>query len=138
MAARVQFEQFFTPQLARHLAAEPGLLRGADREVTLLFADVRSFSAHSERLGPEKTVEWINDVMNELSECVLAALRERVIRPWDSRRFSMGERVAESICSNPAMSLTVSGPPLAFELSHSANITRYCGCVNPSGSSNGR
>ena len=26
LAARVQFEQFFTPQLARHLAADPGLL----------------------------------------------------------------------------------------------------------------
>jgi adenylate cyclase len=72
LAARVQFEQFFTPQLARHLAADPGLLRGAEREVTLLFCDVRSFSAFSERLGPEKTVEWINDVMSTLSECVLA------------------------------------------------------------------
>ena len=72
LAARVQFEQFFTPQLARHLAADPGLLRGADREVTLLFCDVRGFSAVSEKLGPEKTVEWINDVMSTLSECVLA------------------------------------------------------------------
>ena len=40
--------------------------------MTLLFCDVRGFSAVSEKLGPEKTVEWINDVMSTLSECVLA------------------------------------------------------------------
>jgi len=71
VAARVRFEQFFTPELARHLAAHPDLLKGRDAEVTLLFADVRGFSRISERLGPAATVEWISDVMNALSECVL-------------------------------------------------------------------
>jgi adenylate cyclase len=47
-------------------------LAGREAEVTLLFCDVRGFSRASERLGPAGTVKWINDVMAELSRCVLA------------------------------------------------------------------
>ena len=72
VAARVQFEQFFTPELADELAARPDLLKGRDVEVTLLFCDIRGFSRISERVGPAATVRWIGDVMGVLSECVLA------------------------------------------------------------------
>jgi adenylate cyclase len=71
LAARIQFEQFFTRDLAEQLARDPALLKGADRPVTLLFCDVRGFSAFSEKLGPERTMDWIGDVMGVLSECVL-------------------------------------------------------------------
>jgi adenylate cyclase len=70
--ARIQFEQFFTPELSRQLEAEPDLLRGRDLEITVLFCDVRGFSRFAERLGPGRTVEWLGDVMGTLSECVLA------------------------------------------------------------------
>src|SRR5260370_351906 len=72
LAMRVQFEQFFTPELARELAAHPDLLLGRDREVSLLFCDIRGFSRISKHLGPAATMEWIGDVMGALSECVLA------------------------------------------------------------------
>lgn len=72
LAARVQFEQFFTPELARELAVRPDLLKGQDRDVTMLFADIRGFSRVSERIGPARTLEWIGDVMGVLSGCVLA------------------------------------------------------------------
>jgi adenylate cyclase len=72
LRARVQFEQFFTPELSRELEAHPDLLRGRDQEVTLLFCDIRGFSGISVALGPARTVEWMNDVMGVLSECVLA------------------------------------------------------------------
>ncbi|MBX3433945.1 MAG: adenylate/guanylate cyclase domain-containing protein [Pirellulales bacterium] len=70
-AARVQFEQFFTPQLAAQLQRDPQLLEGRDARVTVLFADIRGFSHVSERLGPEGTMTWIHDTMSTLSECVL-------------------------------------------------------------------
>src|SRR5262249_19084877 len=70
--AQVRFEQFFGPELARHLQQEPDLLEGREAEVTLLFCDIRGFSRVSERLGPAGTVRWVGDVMGELSECVLA------------------------------------------------------------------
>ena len=70
--ARVQFEQFFTSDLAKQLEQNKDLLKGRECEVTLLFCDIRGFSRVSEKLGPAKTVEWINDVMGVLSESVLA------------------------------------------------------------------
>ncbi|WP_435009831.1 adenylate/guanylate cyclase domain-containing protein [Tundrisphaera lichenicola] len=72
VAARVQFEQFFTHDLALQLEKNPDLLKGRESEVTLLFCDIRGFSRISEKLGPAKTLDWINDVMGALSECVLA------------------------------------------------------------------
>ncbi len=71
LAAQVQFEQFFSAELARQLALHPDLLEGRDAEVTLLFCDIRGFSRIAERLGPAGTMEWINDVLGAASECVL-------------------------------------------------------------------
>ncbi len=71
IAARIQFEQFFTPQLAAQLERDPQLLEGRNAEITLLFADIRGFSRVSERLGPARTMAWIQDTMGALSDCVL-------------------------------------------------------------------
>ncbi|MDZ4656832.1 MAG: adenylate/guanylate cyclase domain-containing protein [Bythopirellula sp.] len=71
VAARVQFEQFFTPQLAEQLEQDPQLLEGRDANITVLFADVRGFSRISEKLGPARTMTWLQDVMGSLAECVL-------------------------------------------------------------------
>ena len=40
---QVRFEQFFTPELSRQLAANPDLLIRRDTEVTVLFCDIRQF-----------------------------------------------------------------------------------------------
>lgn len=72
LAWRVKFEQHFTPLLAAQLERDPTLLEGRDANVTVLFADIRGFSQISERLGPERTMAWIQDTMGALSECVLA------------------------------------------------------------------
>jgi adenylate cyclase len=72
LAARVRFEQFFTPELSRYLEARPDLLEGRDTEVTLLFCDIRGFSRISERIGPERTIAWVGAVMGTLSDCVRA------------------------------------------------------------------
>jgi adenylate cyclase len=70
--ATALFEQFFTPDLARHLAADPRMLEGRETDVTVLFADVRAFSKHSEKLGAASAIRWMNDVLQELSACVMA------------------------------------------------------------------
>jgi adenylate cyclase len=69
---QVRFEQFFGADLARELREHPDLLQGRQAEVTLLFCDVRGFSSASEKLGPARTVDWMNDVLSSLSERVLA------------------------------------------------------------------
>jgi adenylate cyclase len=67
---RVQFEQFFSPNLARKLVDNPDLLKGQDALVSILFCDIRGFSRISERLGPAGTVPWIAGVMEVLSDCI--------------------------------------------------------------------
>ncbi len=71
MAARVQLEQFVTPKIAQQLEQDPQLLAGRDALITIMFADIRGFSRISERLGPERTMAWIQDTMDVLSHCVL-------------------------------------------------------------------
>lgn len=70
LAARVRFEQFFTPELAQQLESHPDLLEGKDAEISVLFCDVRGFSRISERLGAVRTFAWICDAMEEFSECI--------------------------------------------------------------------
>lgn len=72
LAAQVQFAQFFSPELSRQLALQPDLLNVRDAEVTLLFCDIRGFSRISEHLGAARTVDWISDVMDAISNCVRA------------------------------------------------------------------
>ncbi len=71
IAARVQFEQFFSPELAHQLTIEPDLLRGRDAEVTVIFSDIRGFSRIADRLGPASTLEWVSAVLGALSDCVI-------------------------------------------------------------------
>lgn len=68
---RVQFEQFSSPELARELERSPKLLEGQEREITVMFSDIRGFSRMSEQLGPERTYELVGDVMDLLTEQVL-------------------------------------------------------------------
>jgi adenylate cyclase len=68
-AVQIRFEQFFTPELSRQLAANPDLMTRRDTEVTVLFCDIRRFSTISEELGAEVTMEWLSDVMGVMAEC---------------------------------------------------------------------
>ena len=70
-AIRSSLTQFFSHEVAERLEQDDDLLAGRDAEVTVLFCDIRGFSAISERVGPQRTIEWINDVLTELSECVI-------------------------------------------------------------------
>ncbi len=72
LALRVQFEQFFTAELAHQLEQQPNLLEGRYADVTLLFCDIRGFSRISERLEPVRMIAWLRDTMEVLSECVRA------------------------------------------------------------------
>lgn len=67
------FEQHFTRELARELARNPDPMKMQARqaEVTLLFCDIRGFSAVSERLGPSQTIAWLSGVMGEFSTLVI-------------------------------------------------------------------
>jgi adenylate cyclase len=68
---RVQFEQFFSPELVRELERNPDLLEGRNQEVTILVSDLRGFTALSERLGAHNTCKIIRDLMEHLTERIV-------------------------------------------------------------------
>ncbi len=136
LTARVQFEQFFTRELSEQLALHPDLLAGREAEVSLLFCDIRGFSRISERLGAEKTVQWIGDVMGVLSDCVLAHAGVLVdyigdelvamwVRPPCSRSMPGSPAGPRSTCSGPCRGSMPAG-------------ARCCGRRWPSGSASTR
>jgi adenylate cyclase len=69
--ATLTLEQFFSPELAQRLAAEPRMLQGQETEISVLFCDIRGFSRITDQLGPARTHEWLGDVLGVLSDCVL-------------------------------------------------------------------
>jgi adenylate cyclase len=70
LALQTKFEQFFTPDLARQLATRPELLSGQDQEISVLFCDIRDFSRITRNHGTALTLDWTNDVLSTLSDCV--------------------------------------------------------------------
>src|SRR5690606_19528465 len=68
---RIQFERFFSQELARALEQQPGLLLGQQREISVLFSDLRGFTSISERLGAERTFALLSDVLDRLTNCVM-------------------------------------------------------------------
>lgn len=67
------FEQHFTRELARELARNPDPMKMQARQadVSLMFCDIRGFSAISERLGPSHTIDWLGGVMGDFSSIVI-------------------------------------------------------------------
>jgi adenylate cyclase len=66
----VQLEQFFPGDLAREMEQNPHVLDGQEREVTVLFSDIRGFSRMAERLGPRDICRLASEIMDLLTTCV--------------------------------------------------------------------
>jgi adenylate cyclase len=67
---RVQLHQQFNDRLARELESDLGRLDPQDRDISILFADIRGFSLASERLGPAETFRFVSEVMEVMTESV--------------------------------------------------------------------
>lgn len=69
--ARVQFEQFVSPELAKALERDPNILRASERELTMLFADLRGFSRIAERIGAGETYDLLSDILDRLTNQIM-------------------------------------------------------------------
>jgi len=68
---RVRFNQFFGEALGEQLAANESLLDSKDAQVTVLVVDIRGFSGISERVGTQRSLEWIRDTLDVLTNLVM-------------------------------------------------------------------
>jgi adenylate cyclase len=69
---RSNFERFFTPQLAERIATAPDAVRlgGDKRRVTVLFSDIRGFTALSETMNPDTMARLLTEYFTEMVDCV--------------------------------------------------------------------
>lgn len=68
---RVQFEQVFSPKLVETLQRDPSILDGHEREVTVMFCDMRASSIITDNLPPREVYNVLADVMDQLTEKIL-------------------------------------------------------------------
>jgi class 3 adenylate cyclase len=70
---RETFGRFVTEEVAARILADPSRVRlgGEQRQVTILMSDLRGFTALSEQLGPEATVDLLNRYLSCMCEVIL-------------------------------------------------------------------
>lgn len=68
------FDRYLSPELVRRIAADPGRLQlgGEEREMTVLFADIRQFSRISEKLGPQEIIRFLIAFLTPMCDILLA------------------------------------------------------------------
>ncbi|WP_137391742.1 CHASE2 domain-containing protein [Rhodoligotrophos defluvii] len=70
---RQAFSLYLAPALVERLAEEPERLKlgGEDRELTIMFSDIRGFTTLSEGLAPQELTKLINDFLTPMSDELL-------------------------------------------------------------------
>jgi adenylate cyclase len=71
---RAAFKHYLSPALVEQVAREPELLRlgGEQRELTVLFADIRDSTGLGAKLPPDVFVELLNDVLDCVTDVLFA------------------------------------------------------------------
>jgi adenylate cyclase len=67
------FDRYLSPELVKRIAQDPDLLElgGEEREMTVLFADVRNFSRISEQLAPRQVISFLIALLTPLCDVLL-------------------------------------------------------------------
>jgi len=73
-AIRYTFERYVSPRVVERLLADPSQVRlgGVQQPVTILFADLRGYTALAEALPPEQLVEVLNGHLTVAAQAILA------------------------------------------------------------------
>lgn len=71
---RTLFQRFVPPQVVDQILENPDLLQlgGNRREITILFTDIRGYTAYSEKLPPERVVEMLNDYLSLAANTIMS------------------------------------------------------------------
>jgi len=64
------FGKFVNPEIAERVTKEQLTLGGEMKNAAVFFSDIRSFTAISEKLHPEKVVEFLNEYMTLMVDCI--------------------------------------------------------------------
>ncbi len=72
-AVRQAFGLYISPDFMKELTKNPEKLRlgGENRELTVMFTDIRKFTAISEGMKPEELIQLMNDFLTPMSDIVM-------------------------------------------------------------------
>lgn len=67
------FGRYLTPEMVRRIAADPGALElgGQEREMTVLFCDIRGFSRIAEQMTPQATIRFLIAFLTPMCDLLL-------------------------------------------------------------------
>lgn len=67
------FSSYVSPDIVKSIIADPDSLKlgGEEREISVLFSDIRDFTTISERLTPTQLVYLLNSLLDPLTEAIL-------------------------------------------------------------------
>ena len=70
---RNAFDRYLSPELVARIARDPGQLQlgGEERDMTVMFCDIRSFSAISEGLGAQDIIRFLIDFLTPMTDILL-------------------------------------------------------------------
>ena len=71
--ARERLERHFSPAVAERIAQGKDAERGQLREISIVFVDIRGFTALSSALPAERVVAWLDEYLTAMVEVVFAA-----------------------------------------------------------------
>ena len=69
---RSNFERYFAPNVAAEIAQQDGAIRlgGERRPITVLFSDIRGFTAIAESMGPDAIAQLLSEYFTEMVEVI--------------------------------------------------------------------
>lgn len=67
---KTAFGKFVNPEIAERVAKEELSLGGELKHAAVFFSDIRSFTAISEKLSPHQVVEFLNEYMTLMVDCI--------------------------------------------------------------------
>ncbi|MFH1233646.1 MAG: adenylate/guanylate cyclase domain-containing protein [Patescibacteria group bacterium] len=67
------FSHYVSPEIIKEILADPNKLKlgGQKKELTILFSDIRDFTAISEKLSPEKLVHLLNKYLSAMTDLIM-------------------------------------------------------------------
>ncbi len=71
---RKTFEAYFPPSVVRKIMANPGMLtlKGQKKVLTILFSDIKGFTASSATLAPDQVQRYLNEYFEEMVDIVFS------------------------------------------------------------------
>lgn len=70
---RNAFDRYLSPELVERIARDPSQLQlgGEERDMTVMFCDIRSFSRISEKLSPQQIIGFLIEFLTPMTELLL-------------------------------------------------------------------